>query len=183
MHTSLNSTVTAWVAFLLAIVAWAGVVLFAFSIQTQESDHTTHVQAAQAQTSQDSKLSYVHALVTESAGDRSELDSLVNVDPATLADLVNTAGKSSGAAIQISDASSDNAPSTGAAGTQAFGFIAGSAGSFATVMYAAQLLETLPVPSSIQEIQLVHVTNPSTPGATWQMNAQVRVITASAISS
>ena len=65
---------------------------------------------------------------------------------------------------------------------QGFSFLATAQGSFASALYAATLLESLPVPSSMQEINFTHAMDMSgTVGGNtgWQLNAQVQILSAS----
>jgi hypothetical protein len=193
---SRNTIYIAWAALLLALVAWGVVGLFAYQISTAQADRAALAQKSGLQSSQTSQSIQLHAFVEKTATARAELDALSIVDPASLASTLSTAGKSAGVAITISNALSLNSPAVGsAAPAQAFGFIASAQGSFASVMYAARLLEALPLPSQMQEIQFTRPS--STSGAPigaaaaaagsaaglWQMSAQVKVVTASSISS
>ena len=171
----------------LAILAWAGVGFFITTVQSALGDRSAHVQQLQQQSDQSSQVSYLHSLVTDTAPKRAKLDALANVDPASLADTINSAGKAAGINIQISSASQGTVLSAdGKTTSQALTFLATTQGSYAAVMYALQLLETLPLPSTIQTIQMMR--SPSVPGApaadpTWQMNAQIRILTAPSVSS
>lgn len=179
-----NITYIAWLALVLAVLAWLGVGLFASTILAEQGNRAADVQQLQDSSSQASQALDLHALVSDTASARTALTGLVTVDPASLAQAIDTAGTSAGIPIEISDASSGSAPAvSGGTATQAFAFTAASQGSFAAVMRAAQILETLPVPSSIQEIQIIR--SPDAAGTTglWQMSAQVQALTASTVSS
>lgn len=165
----------------MAIASWVGVGLFISMIQTLRADYVAFVRQRQSLSEQDSRALQVHTHVQATTASRVQLDSLMTVDPASLADTLTAAGKSAGVAIKISDALSESAVTTsGKPASSAFGFVAMSQGSFAAVMYAAHILETLPIPSVIREIQLVRSVN--TVGAPtntliWKMNAHIRVLT------
>jgi hypothetical protein len=177
--------IVAWFALALAIFAWAGVAFFAYQIGVLESARAAGMQSSQQQSEQSAQASYLHGLVAGSAAARTQLDALVNIDPVSLANMVDSAGSSHGVGLAISNASAENVSSAGGrTTTQSFSFIVTSKGNFASVMYAAALLGTLPVPSSVQEINLVQAPAASgAAGGAWQMSAQVQVLSASNISS
>lgn len=184
---SRNITFISWIALLIAIVAWVGVGFFAVTIQAAAASDSLHMKELSSSSIQTSRISSLQKLVSETADDRATLNTIALVNPASLADTITNAGSSAGVAIDISDANSANGPSiNGAPAAHAFSFIASATGSFASVMYAMTLLQSLPVPSSIQQIQLISA--PTTAGAaavkpSWQMDAQINVVTASDISS
>ena len=182
-----TTTYIAWLALLLSMLAWAGVGWFVSAIVALQDGRAVNAQASQQLSGVVAQASQLHALIADTAADRASLASLITVDPSSLAGMIDGAGKSAGVGITISSALSENAPGeSNGAPVQAFSFIATAAGSFSTVLRGGELLETLPVPSSIKELQLTRT--PDTAGASsaagpWQMNAQVQVLTASTISS
>ena len=184
---SRNTIILTWFLALLAVLAWAGVGFCAYQIGTLEDARAADTQSSQQQSEQSVQASYLHGIVSSSADERAQLDTLVTVDPASLADMINSAGTSAGVSLTISNASAEEISSVGGkTTTQGFGFLATSQGSFASVMYAAALLESLPTPSTVQEINLTHTQNTSGKAggnAAWQMNAQVQVLSASNASS
>jgi hypothetical protein len=183
---SYKSSFVAWITTATACGAWVAVVLFAMYIQSMQADHETRAQETQQRIEKKVQTTYTHAVVTATADARAQLDALVNVDPASLSDLINGAGKVAGVSVQITNALSESASALNTkAGTQAFSFNAVSQGTFGAVVYAAGLLETLPVPSSVERLDFVHT--PGIPGvggdSGWHLSAQVKIVTASSISS
>lgn len=129
----------------------------------------------------------MHGTVSRSADERAQLDVLTTIDPASLANMIDSAGTTAGVDLTISNTSAENVSSVGGKTfEQGFSFLATSQGSFASVIHAASLLESLPVPSSVQVINLTHLqTSPGKTGSdpAWQMNAQVQILSASNASS
>ena len=172
---------------LLAIIAWMGVGLFAYQISLLEDARDADAHSSQQQSQQSVQASYLHGIVLNSVEQRAQLDTLTAIDPTSLAEMINTAGTSAGVSLAISNASAENVSSVGGKTiAQGFSFLTTSQGSFASVMYAAALLESLPIPSVVQEINFTHTE--AMPGATgnkaaWQMNAQVQILSASNVSS
>jgi hypothetical protein len=186
-----KTTYFAWILLALAIVAWVAVGFFAASIQAESASQSTRASQSSYSYSLASRVTALQSLVEKTATDRAQLNMIAAVDPASLADIITNAEQSAGIQIGITDANSlSGVPVTspGALSTQAFTFIATTKGSFASMMYAAALLELLPVPSSIQHLELSDMvdTSGSTSGtsirkSSWQLNAQIKVVTASAL--
>ncbi len=177
----------AWSLSLLAVLAWAGIGSFAYRINVLENTREANMQSVQAHSRQSVQASYLHGVVMASATQRAQLDALIAVDPASLADMINSVGTSTGVAIKISNASAENVSSVdGKMTLQGFSFLASAEGNFASALYAASLLESLPIPSSVQQINLTHAesaVDTSGGNAAWQMSAQVRVLSVSNTSS
>lgn len=172
----------AWAAAVLALLAWIFIVWFAMDLQSMEDQRLSGAKLSANASGQQSKASALHAELQETAAARAQLESLINVDPTTLGTTVAQAGKSAGINLQIQNAAPE--ASTANSPTQAFDFSVNGAGSFAQVLYALEFLETLPVPSSVQNFQLIHApAGVSGASSAWQLNAGVRIITAPTISS
>jgi hypothetical protein len=184
---SRNTINFAWFLAVIAVLAWAGVGFFAYQIGALENARAADMRSSQQRSQQSVQASYLHGIVSSSATDRAQLDTLISVDPASLADMIDSAGTQAGVSLTISNASAENISSVdGKTTAQGFSFLATSQGEFASAMQAAALLESLPIPSSVQAIRLSHTqTSPGTTGAgaVWQMNAQVQILSASNVSS
>ena len=185
-----KTTYVAWILLTVALCAWAAVGFLAQTIQSKTASHHKHAADSLYSSSQASRMSALQSLVGTTAKDRASLSAIAVVDPASLSDMVTNAGVSMGIPISITDANSlTGVPvaSTGAAGAlpiQAFTFVANASGNFASMIYVESLLESLPVPSSIQHLNLSNVV--TQPGAvqgklSWQLNAQIKVVTASGL--
>ena len=184
---SRNTVIFAWTLLVLAAIAWAGVIFCAYQINVLEDARAADTQSSRQQSQQSVQASYLHGIVSSSAVSRSQLDALISVDPTSLANMIDSAGRSAGVDLAISNASAENVSSVeGKTVAQGFSFLATSQGSFASVMHAAALLESLPIPSTVLQINLSHpqsVSGSTGAGTTWQMNAQIQVLSASNIAS
>ena len=184
---SRNTITFAWLFALLAVLAWAGVGLFAYEIGALEDARTADTQSSRQSSQQSVQASYLHGVVTSTVEQRAQLDTVITIDPASLANMIATAGTSAGVDLTISNTSAETVSSVGGkTNAQGFSFLATSQGSFASVMYAAELLETLPIPSTVQGINLTHGSgSPGSPGdsSAWQVNAQVQILSVSNTSS
>lgn len=181
-----RSTYLAILLVLLAIGAWVGVVLFSQSIQAQEADVVSTLQSQEQSSDAQSSSVRLHALAQDAAPQSAVLDTALQNDVVSIANTLQAAGTPAGVKLTISGALPEAAPSSdaGASQIQAIGFAVEGSGSFSAVMRVAQLLETLPLPSSVQQLDIQRVDNSSgVPTAAWHMNAYVHVLTSAPISS
>ena len=170
------------------MIAWGAVGYFMYVIMMGESMRADTTAVNVTQLAHNAQLSRVGALALKTAGDRARLASLVQVNPVSLVSAIQTSGNAIGSSIQISNASSANLPvplSTKGVDLAAFSFTAQTKGAFPSLIRTLELLETLPVPSSVQAINIARV--PTLPGTTvsdpWHIEVQVHVLTTARISS
>ena len=149
----------------IAVLAWAGVGFFAYQIGALENARAADMRTSQQRSQQSVQASYLHGIVSSSATDRAQLDTLIAVDPASLADMIDSAGtKPASVSRSATHRRRIYRPWTARRSAQGFSFLATSQGEFASAMQAAALLESLPIPSSVQAIRLSHTqTSPGTP--------------------
>ena len=174
----------AWTTVALALSAWAGVGFFAWTILNQESDRAGSVRATQESSEKGAAAMRTHSLAQETAYERTQLATLFNVDVVSAATLIESVGKASGVEVRLGGAQPESAPpTTSGPDVQAVGFVVEANGKFAALMRAAQLFETLPIPSVLTRVDIEQ--GPSTDGASgvWHMSAYIRVLTTSNTSS
>ena len=176
-----TSLYIAWIILTFAIVSWVGVGYLASLIEQTSADRVNQLEDNARQSNQDVQAQAMHALIKDTTGPRAQLDTLLNVDPASISGIINAAGKSAGASIRISDALSDGAlVGDGTTPSNSFGFVVSAQGTYASVVRVAQLLEILPVPSSIEGITFTRTQDtPGAPPSTapWQVVIRVKVLT------
>jgi len=181
-------TYAAYALFAIALLSWVGVVLFAWTITGEQDDRTATLQALQDSSSAQAVNQREHGLLSDTVAERSALDTFLNVDVISVASMISSVGKSAGVNMQLSNALSENAPAsqppTGLP-VNAVGFSIDARGQFSRLMRAAQLFETLPLPSSVERFDLERTsgTGGSAPSDSWHMSLFIRVLTTTAISS
>jgi hypothetical protein len=188
MHmTQRTFTYLSWLSFLGALACVCGVIFFAsiilgekasFAARAGESDQASLQQATDAR---------MRALIHDSAASRARLEGLVQVDLLSAVDLIESIGKTTGVKLQVSDASPEANGSGKIATLHAVGFVVGAEGSFPSLMRTVELLETLPLPASIENIDISRTPIDTTPAGgsppAWHMNLRIRLLTATTISS
>ncbi|HVM73332.1 MAG TPA: hypothetical protein VMU13_00425 [Candidatus Paceibacterota bacterium] len=176
-----------WIYCILAILAWSGVGLFVTTIQTLGNDRLSQAQLNAQQSLQSAHVVNQHDMLMSAASETGQLDTLGVIDPASFAHMITTAASTTGVNITIENASQGSVTVVDShTSVQSFTFSVATQGSFALVMKAAQLLESLPAPSSISQLEFTHV--PAISGspssvASWQMTAQVLFLSVSNASS
>ncbi len=170
----------------LALLAWTGVVLFAWHIGARETEHADALTLAQQSSTQHDSSVRIHAFVQESAPARAKLDSILEIDIVSVANMIASAGKAAGVNVKLSGALPEQAPlpKPGGPQLQAVGFSVQADGKFAALMRAAELFETLPIPASLTRIDIQHT--PDSGGKktdSWHINLYLIVFTTSNVSS
>lgn len=180
------SSTVAWILLAGALAAAIGVTAFALSLQGQIADSAkARAKGAQVR-DQDLSAAQQHMLVQATAQERASLEGALHTDILSIAGLISAVGKDAGVNLQVSDALSETAPAgKGSISTiQAIGFTIKGDGSFAKLIDAATLLQALPIPASIEQLDIVRTSaDANTHSApSWHMDARIRVLTTAQIS-
>lgn len=182
-------TLIVWSAVALSLVAWTGVVMFALAIQSQKDASFSHVTDADAALARESAALRLHALSRDTKDARAQLDELVQADFLAIADTIEGVGKISGVKIKIGGAAPESGQQPQALNSPALNavdFVVEAEGSFAKLMHTVALFETLPVLSSIQNLELERVSVSSEAGASkkaaWRLSGRIKVLTTHNIS-
>ncbi len=166
--------------FAAALVACGAALFLSFDIAARVGSHQIQVMAAQAENAAVQNKQNLHNLAPSTADNTANLNSLLNVDVLGIASDIEDAGKASGAATVIGAASSQSVKVSGATDLHTLEFIVTASGTFSQVMRAAQLFESLPLASTIEELDFSHQSS-GTPA--WQLSARIKVLTTADISS
>lgn len=173
------------VASALAVCAWGGVAFFIQVIHAREVATAKAIaDARQEHVSEESRGQMVSVFESTAAG-RQYLTDILNVDLLALADRVTAVGADAGVALRVSNATPENKPLTkkGAAASalSVVHLTIDAEGSFEKLFNALALLESLPIPSKIEEVNFTRADDTSdTP---WSMKVRMRVLTALPINS
>lgn len=185
MHTN-NLTSFAVITVILAILAWSGVALFAYELSHLQdaivAEREDHIQ----QTGDRSYLAQVQVLSSQTSLDRAVLERIINVDPVSLVNHIETLESQIGVSMQIANASPSplpgKLPASAGEYTHAFTFDASAQGSFPSMMQALEILETLPAPSTVENFELQQTQaaqGGGKPAVLWTLRARVLVLTTS----
>ena len=175
-------TSLSFVALVLALAACGGAWFLFSDVSTRLDQRERTLSSAAVQNVQQESAIEVTALTTDTAGQRAALDQEVGADVVGIANVIQDAGKSSGATTVIGSATAAGPPSA-ASGVSQLNFVVQSNGTFDQVWRAAQLFEDLPLASSVQELDFQEFPGTNGKGGAWQLTAHIEVLTSSPISS
>ncbi len=190
-----NLSFITWLSVACSIAAWAGVVIFATSIQDSAQNASTQAGSEQTASDQQPLALKMHTLAKDTSLVRIVLETALQNDPLSIAGMISQAGTDAGVALHVSDAISEGtAPVSGGArssATQAgplqapaIDFTVEADGAFRDLIQAAAFLESLPVPSKIERLDFGYTpASGGVPTSSWHMSAQVRILTGSNLSS
>lgn len=181
-------TVVSIVSVLLGLVAWGGVWYLYGSILAAADAHAATQLNAESQAARDAMQARTRALALDTMDARAALLESAHADIISSAKLIESVGPLARATVKVSGAAAESGvvQSVGA-GRQihAVGFSVEVTGSFANVLKAAQMLETLPLPATIEQFDLSRVPPDAsgTAPAQWRLNERIRLFTGSDLSS
>src|SRR3989344_6463692 len=184
---SFTTTYLPWVTALLAIALWIGVGYFAWTIYSQESLSAEKLADLDQESVRQAASLRLHALVRDTKEERTKLEDIARVDIIAMLESVEQVGRDVGIPIEIGPAISTSDSDSGKR-VRSVGFVIEGEGSFAKVMHAAALLDALPKPSFVDELQFEMIPANSTgtkkpAGSLWHLVVRMRFISTADISS
>ena len=184
MHRSLIPYFS-WIALVLAIALWAGVGYFLKVIADEEFTQTSRVSDAQQESVRQEAMLRIHAIARETKDARAELEKTAQVGVVEILETIERVGRDAGVSIEIGEVLSS--PGTGSASiVRSAAFVVESEGTFGKIMHAAALLESLPIPSSIDEIQFEQLPSSGSGRSgtsLWRLVVRMHFLTTADISS
>ncbi len=170
-----------WIVLTLAVLAWCEVGYFVYTVALQQSAYVAMLSVLGNTSAQQKHADTIAALADATASSRSSLQSFMQVDPVALAGLIQSGASAIGTPIQLGNAIPQTLSSK--VGLSAFTFTGQAQGAFPSVMRAAEMLEQLPVPASVQAMNISLTPAQTGQASSWQLQVQMRVFTSSVISS
>ncbi|MCR4281192.1 MAG: hypothetical protein NUV88_02580 [Candidatus Kaiserbacteria bacterium] len=173
-----------------ALIAWGSFGMFAWNIWNEEASIRSNTNNAETVTERQSASLRLHSLARETKSARDRLDSLTGSEVLGIANIIEGIGKSTGVAVTISGAiQSSPAPKSKTTSSilHPIILIIEAEGSFASLMHTAELLENLPILSSLQSLELDYTQNYSgsvkTKKQVWRLSARIQIMTTANVSS
>jgi hypothetical protein len=169
-----------WIALALSLLACAAVFHAGSSILADASLKSEQASEAAQSTAKAAYTQRLRSLASDTEADRTALDNLVGEDIASLATTIESAGTSAGIAAHVTQATPEGAPADLPGGTlQAISMVVEGEGSFARVMHALSLYETLPLPAAIEQFDIERTGETSA----WHLTLHLRVFTSAPVTS
>jgi hypothetical protein len=183
-----NSSLTSasWIALLIAILSWGAVAFFLSFVLQMQSERAEYVANASQNNVQEGQATQLRVLARETEDERAALTDATNVDVLSAVNRIESVN-ASGTAVQV--VSAQPVKTSAKATSQQMNVVdltARAEGSFSSVTRVMQMLETLPLTTTVQEIDMNHA--PIDPNAknnsdTWTLKIRLRFYTTAALST
>ncbi len=173
-----NATRIQWVMLPIAVCAWAGILWFGWSILQDEESRSFRITAVQETQDKVAVATRLRLIMQDTAVQRAQIDALLRTNIVSVVDMLESTG-SAGVQVTVSDAHPESATVSraiaGLTSLVATGFVVEAQGKFTDLIRVVQLLENLPIPSTIGRLEISRDSVSDT-GAIWRMSAYVRVL-------
>ena len=179
-------TIGSWAALLFAILAWCGVALLAYELVQMQSERAAYLSNAAAANFQQGQAARLLALVRETETDRAVLWNAASIDLLTAVNAIESLS-SPNVRVRVTDAQAEKAAVKSSTSTvDAVMLNVTAEGPFSALMNIMQLLETMPLATTIQGMGVsrapVDLSEKST-NIIWTLNVRVRFLTSAQLPS
>jgi len=173
--------IIAWTLVALAFCAWGAVWYVGTLIVSEATARAVNAATAEQQLDRLAYAQRLDSLAADTKAERDRLASLTHADVISIINIIESVGKGT----HVSDALPIGSPQMlpGNVPLQSIQFVVGAQGSFASLMRTVEALEHLPLPASIDQIELQRDAGSASKSVTWRLTARIRVITTAAVSS
>lgn len=180
MHLPITRYITALTLFG-ALSFWAGIGYFAWKIAEAVEEHGSKIATMKAEEEGSAAALELHALARDTRDARVKLEELSDPDILEIYEMLENLSQYTGIPVHI--ASPTIAP-TPTPPVRIATFIIEAQGTFAQVSHLLALLETFPIPSMVDEMQLgLLVREKSKAPNKWRLLAQINIFTTADIPS
>lgn len=159
---------TAWVMLLIGIISWAGFIGMVTLINSERAEYAALLEESAIQNVRKESQGQLHSLIRETENERGALEAAVRVPIVGVVETIEMAGRAAGVrSITIVEAT----PQTMTAkNMRAVSVGLQAEGSFTSFVQAIALLETFPLVTTIEQIQLEKIRDD------WRMNVRLQVV-------
>jgi hypothetical protein len=172
--------ITSWVLMCVAVCAWGGVVLGSQLIVRIAQERAADMKDALTKANQEALNQKVRALAATTEKDRASLESLLKTELVYMINTIEAAGATARVQSKVSDASlSGTQPIPQSDPIRSVVFSVQAQGTYTQIMHAAKLYETLPLLSSVEQVELERVQSAEQKTPLWNMLVRIRVQTTS----
>lgn len=181
-------TIVAFVAVVVGLGAWYGVWLMQGYVVESLAQYQSEISSRMSAQAREAAQARVRSLAAETEHKRAALAKYVVVDPIEATKMIESVGVAARVTLRVNDVSPETIPlppGSGARPLKAVGFLIEATGSFSAIMKAARLLETLPLPTAVRQLDIAQV--PADQNAKgpplWRLNMRIRLLTDSTLTS
>lgn len=183
----LKKNYISWLALVLALFAWGFVGFLAWSISDARSVHLMQESTLEEGADELDEILRLHTLTRDTKDIRAELESLVHRDAMSIVEAIEQVGDDARVDIEIGQVlagSPEPDVSSATPSIHTVGVAVEVLGSFSGVLHAAALLYSLPVPSTIDQMQFERLpAGESSRNKEWRLVVRIQVLTTADISS
>ena len=182
----LDTVYASWFALFLALLLWVGVGYFSRAISVEESERALRKADVENASAAQTTALKLHALARETKPMREKLSDITRADAIEILHEIEGVARDSGIPIGIRQALTTSAPDS-ASSLRSAAFVVETEGTFSEVIHAVALLDTLPAPSLINQLQLEKVSATAEAarksGSRWRAVVHMNFLTTAEISS
>ncbi len=166
----MKSSLIAWGLLALALGAWCGCGALIFLLQSDRTAYADAAAKADDASLRQESAARLHARIQSTETERGALESLAGISILDAVKIIEAAGKDAGAtSVSIGEATP---LATSLQKLTTVAVTANVEGTFASVMRAESLLETLPIPASLEQFDIIKMEK------TWHLTAHLKVVAA-----
>ena len=183
MHTSL--IIRSWVTLLIAILAWCGVGAFAMWLLQMQAERSAYIAEAAAVNLQQGQAAQLRALARETMDSRASLEKATNVDLLSAVTLIESVHASS-TSVHVVGAQGTKTVVKGQTQLNTVDLTVRAEGPFLSLVHIMQMLESLPLSTSVQQINLYRIpVDPNAKNTTtvWSLDVRLRFYTTASLST
>jgi|SRR3989338_6655303 len=171
-----------WIIFALSLVAFGGAFYAGWYLLGEASVRAETTTSADQRTSRAAFTERLRALAADTKIEREKLEAIGHRDVISIVTLIESVGPAANVTLRVSDALPEGVGMELPDGSHLapIVFVVSAEGGFAGLVKALGMLENLPLPAAVMQVEL----EKSGEGATamWRLSTRIRVLTTSAIS-
>lgn len=171
----------AWVGMVLGIAAWGGLVWTSLYLVSQGAVRAAHVQKTDASVVERASRARAAIVAQATTRERANLERLAAQDASSIIRAIEQAGKDAGVPVKIGQVIAPQETENSIVHSPAF--VIEATGSFASLVRVAELLDSLPIPSRVEQFQLSQAGGTDRAKRSWILSVRVQVMTTDSISS
>ena len=186
MH-NLQAAYVPWLVLAFALIAWGAVGYFAWSVSGAEAARVSRQTALAEEAAKFESDLRMHAIARETREERAALEKIARTDLLSIVEAIEMVGEDADVRVgilQIAAGDPISAASPDVPTIRPVNAVVEAQGAFGRLVHAAALLQVLPFPSEVYQMQFERIP-PEAGGSAggWRFVARIRVLTTADISS
>lgn len=155
---------------IVALLAWGGFALFASQIASDRADYAEALSTSEQESLRGDSAARLRATMESTVEERADLERILALNVLQAVEIVEQTMREAGARDVVTQ---DASAGSDIGDVSAVSLVVNATGSFAALSRAIALLETLPIPASLEGLELESVD-----GGSWRLTARLRILMA-----